>query len=394
MSDLAFILPIWILFGTNELGLSLTLTTALFMTIWLGSSILELPTGALADRLGRKRMFLIGAALLASYPLVYALEAPIFVIFAVSMVAALGSALRSGTLIPLTHDTYKKEGRSDKEYHAFLSTEKTLTFLARAVSGVAGGLLYAMDPHAPYIAMFVVYAAIFAAGLFIVDISARSELSQAKHIGQALRSMARSQPVVMILGCFIIFGLVTEAIWTAFQPFFERDGISVEVIGAIFSVLALVSALGAYCSRFIMRRVGILRIELLMAALASVTALLLVTPSTLLHVLSVVPIAFAFGLSGPPLIATIQRYVVKKFHSTALSVVGLLQYGVYGVASMYVSFAIDLWGTTTTRRMLLAETLVVTALIGVYYLCNKHVDVIVTAKESGTLGEGGMSSEV
>jgi MFS family permease len=234
MSDLAFILPIWILFGTNELGLSLSLTTALFMTIWLGSSILELPTGALADRLGRKRMFLIGAALLAGYPLVYALEAPVFVIFAVSIVAALGSALRSGTLIPLTHDTYKMEGRSDKEYHAFLSTEKTLTFLARAVSGVAGGLLYAMDPHAPYIAMFVVYAAIFMVGLFIVDISARSELSQTKHIGQALRSMTRSQPVVMILGCFVIFGLATEAIWTAFQPFFERDGISVEVIGAIF----------------------------------------------------------------------------------------------------------------------------------------------------------------
>jgi hypothetical protein len=130
-----------------------------------------------------------------------------------------------------------------------------------------------------------------------------------------------------------------------------------------------------------------------MAALASVTALLLVTPSKLLHVVSVVPIAFAFGLSGPPLTATIQRYVVKKFHSTALSVVGLLQYGVYGVASLYVGFAIDLWGTTTTRQMLCAETLVVTVLIGAYYLFNKHMDVIVTAKETGTVGEGGMSSE-
>src|SRR5688500_18349190 len=102
MYDLAFILPTCVLFGTDELGLSVALTTALFMTIWLWSSILELPTGALADRLGRKRMFLIGAALMAGYPLVYAVEAPILIIFAVSLLAAFGSALRSGTLIPLT----------------------------------------------------------------------------------------------------------------------------------------------------------------------------------------------------------------------------------------------------------------------------------------------------
>lgn len=393
LSDLAFIIPIWILFGTNELGLSVTLTTALFMTIWLGSAVLEIPTGALADRLGRKRMFLIGAGLLMWYPLIYAIEGSVAAIFAVSALAAFGSALRSGTLIPLTHDSYKKEGRSDQEYHSFLSTEKVLTFIARAISGVGGGLLYAADPHAPYVAMFVVYIGMFVAGWFIVDTSERSELSQAKHIGQTVRSMSRSKPVAMIIGSFIALSLVSEAIWTAFQPFFEHDGLSVSIIGSIFSVLALVSALGAYCIRFIMRRIGVLRIQLLMASLAATTTLMLITPSRLLHMLAVIPIAFSFGMSWTTLVATIQKYVGRKFHSTALSVAGLLSYGAYGVASIYVGFMIDTLGVVTTRQVLCAEALVVVVLLGGYYILHRQGDVIVSTKEVRPTGDGSMTAD-
>jgi MFS family permease len=381
MSNLAFILPIWILFGTNELDLSVTLTTSLFMTIWLGSAVLELPTGALADRLGRKRIFLIGAALMAGYPLVYALEAAVPAILVVSILAALGSALHSGTLIPLTHDAYKKEGRSDQEYHAFLSNEKTLSFIARGLSGVLGGLLYAANPHAPYIAMFVVYALIFLAGLFVVDTAARSELTQTKHMGQALRAMTRSTPIVMVVGCYVGIALVSEAIWTAFQPIFEYDRVGVEAIGLIFSVLALISAAGAYSVRFIMARLGILRIQLLVAMLVCVTALLLISPLRMLHVAAVVPIAFAFGLTVIPLTATIQKYVAVKFHSTALSVVGLLLSGVYGVASIYVGMFIDWLGVATTREVLCAEALIVTGLLAVYYARNRRKDVVIGAKE-------------
>jgi len=394
VSELAFILPIWILFGTNELGFSITLTTVLFMTIWLGSGILELPTGALADRLGRKRVFLIGVALLMWYPLVYALEAPIAIILAVSLLAAFGSALRSGALIPIVHDAFIREKRSDREYHAFLSNERTLSFIARAISGVAGGLLYALDPHTPYIAMFISYALMLLAGLYIVDISERSELHQTQHISQALRAMVHSKPIVMIIGCYIALSLVAEAIWTAFQPFFENDGLRVEMIGAIFSGLALVSALGAYSIRFIMRRIGLLRIQLLIAALMSLTALLLVMPSKMLHVAAVMPIAFAFGLTVPPLTATIQQYVAGKFHSTALSVIGLLAYGLYGVASLYISVVVDIAGIAATRQILCIEALVVTGVLIVYYLGHRHNDIMASSKDTDTISGNEMTAEV
>jgi MFS family permease len=379
LSELVFILPIWLLYGTEQLGLSVGLTITLFMVIWLGSGLLEIPTGALADRLGRKKMYLIGVALLAGYPFVYLLESPVLVILAVSIIAALGSALRSGTLIPIVHDAYKKERRSDNEYHTFLSNEKVLTFVARTVASISGGLLYGHDPHAPYIAMVVVYAAMFAAGFFIVDTAARSELSQFKHIGAAIRNMRDNRLIVMLIGCYVGLQFVAEALWTAFQPFFNADGLSPGTIGAIFSAMAMLSALGSYFIRHLMRRFGVLHIQMIVCVLMTVAAVMTFLPSTTLHVLAVAPIAIAFGMSMVPLIATVQKYVAARYHSTALSVVGLLQYGVYGLGSVFIGFMIDAIGVDGARRLLCIEALAAAVLLAVYFVRHRSEDVVIGA---------------
>ena len=381
LTDLAFILPIWLIFSTHELGLSAALASALFMVIWLGSALLEVPTGALADRLGRKRMFLIGAALLSLYPVAYMLELPIWAIFLISIVAAFGSALRSGTLVPLTHASYQKEGRSDRDYHAFLSSEKTVTFIARALSGIGGGILYAIDPHSPYLAMFIVYFVACIAGLFLKDESTHSKLANRVHIGDALKAMKRTPLIVIIFSIYITHNLVGEAIWTGYQLFFENDGVSPQAIGIVFSAIALVSALGAYATRFIMRRMGVLLIEVIASILVLATAAMLALPWVAAHFLAIIPMSFAMGLSFTPITATVQKYIAPAFHSTALSVASLLQYGIYGLASIYVGLFIDWFGSTTSRYILFIEALIAVVIISSFYLINRRRDVILSPKE-------------
>ena len=381
LNDLAFVIPVWLLFSMDELGLSATLATALFMTIWLGSGLLEVPTGALADRLGRRRMFLIGIALLSLYPLVYIFELPVIVIFLVSLVTAFGSALRSGALIPLVHDAYKKEGRSDRDYHNFLSSEKTITFIARALSGVTGGILYAFEPHIPYIAMFLTYIGMFLAALFIVDKSERSTLSNKAHITDTLKAMWRTPLIVTLFVTCIAYMVTTEAIWTGYQVFFADDGLSPEIIGAIFSGIAVLSALGAYSTRFIMRRWGVLRIEIAIGTTTFITALMLWPPWEAARVAAVIPMGFAIGIASTPVIATIQKYIKPKFHSTALSIYGLMLYGMYGAVSIYAGILIDLAGIATTRTILLVQAAITAVFLIGYYYFNARKDKIISPKE-------------
>lgn len=386
LSDLLFILPIWLLFGTDVLGLSTTLTTALFMTIWLGSGLLEVPTGALADRLGRRRMFLVGAGLLALYPLVYIWEMPVAVIFGVSLVAAFGSALRSGALIPLAHEAYRADKRSEEAYHAFLSTEKTLTFTARALSGVCGGLLYTFDPRAPYVAMFAVYIAMCIVGFFVIDKGGqRSELSNRRHVVETIRAMRGNRFIVMLAGVFVSSFIVAEAIWTAYQPFFASDNLNPQEIGIIFSVIALLSALGAYGTRLIMKRWGVLSIEAGITIAVLLTAYMLFLPYTIAHVLAIVPMSVAVGMASMPMVATVQKYIKPAFHSTALSVVSMLQFVVYGVASLYVGVLIDVFGVAATRKILFVEALIIATVVMGFYYRQRHVDVVLSSSEEAPI---------
>lgn len=381
LGDSTFILPIWLLFGTNQLNLTVTVTVILFMCIWLVSGLLEIPTGALADRLGRKKMLLVGSLLLSLYPLAYYFELPVALILVVSLISALGSALRSGTMLALTHDSYKKENRSDEEYHAFLSNEKVLTFTARALSGIAGGYLYSLNPHWPYAAMFIVYILMFVVGLFAVDTAVRSKLSNRLHISETFKQVKASQLIIALIGSYIAVQLVGEAVWTAYQPFFEADGISPQLIGVIFSLIAVVSAIGAFTVRYIMKRVGVVMIEIFVGMMVLITCLMLYVPVEAVRIASVIPSAFAFGLTMTPLTATIQKYIGQKYQSTALSIVSVVQYGVYGVASLYIALFIDLFGTETTRTILLAEALIVVLVLITLYVRNNKLDEVITPRE-------------
>ena len=382
LSDLAFILPIWVLFGTEQLKLSVTTTTVLFMMVWILSGVLEVPTGALADRLGRKKMYLVGIALFSLYTLAYVAKLPVPLIALVSMIAAFGSALRSGALVALTHDSYRKDGRSDKSYHAFLSNQLLGVFIARAISGVSGGILYALNPRAPYVAIFLAYVGMFVVGLFAIDTATtRSKLSNRAHMAETFRLLCKKELVLVLFGTYIAFQLVGEAIWTAYQPFFANDGLSAQAIGLLFSAMAIISAAGAVVTKYAMRRIGVHLIETLVSVLVLVTAMLLVVPSIVVHVLAIIPAAFAFGVSITPLIATAQKFVDEKFHSTVLSVVSLIQYMVYGIGSLYVSIMIDRLGIGATRKILLFEAIVATILILTAYVSRRQNDVIVTSPE-------------
>lgn len=381
LSDLTFILPVWLLFSMNELGLSATLATVLFMTIWMGSGLLEVPTGALADRLGRKRMFLIGVALLSLYPLVYIFELPVFVIFIVSVIAAFGSALRSGTLMPLVHDAYKKDGRPDRDYHNFLSSEKTITFIARAISGVVGGLLYTFEPHAPYAAIFLTYIGMFIAGIFIIDHSTRSTLSNKAHIADTLKAMWQTPLIVTLFVICLTYMVTTESIWTAYQVLFKDDGFNPTLIGTIFSGIAVLSALGAYVTRFIMRRYGVALIETMIGLSAFVTAFMLWLPWEIAHVIAVIPMGFALGIASTPIIATIQKHIKSEFHSTALSVYSLMIFGMYGAASIYAGVLLDLAGIDTTRTIIFVQAGITAVFLICYYIVNIRKDRIISPKD-------------
>lgn len=376
--NLAFVLPIWLIFGTEDLGYSTTATVILWMSIWLVSGLLEIPTGAIADRVGRKKAFLIGGALLSVYPIGYFLGLPLGVILLLNLISAVGSSISSGTVLPIVHNSYQSEKRSEKDYHSFLSNRLTALYIARAASGILGGIFYAIDPILPFIAMMAAYIISTAMGLLLVDKSALSDSKTNRlQITETITEMKKHRIIINVILSYIAIQLVGEAVWTAYQPLFVQDGLSPEQIGLLFTVIALLSALGSALVKKLMRSLSAIKIELLAGITVFITAMLLNFDSTTLHFIAIIPSAIMFGMTITPLEALTQKKLPEQYHSTGLSIISFAQYATYGLASVGVALVIDAVGIGSTRAYLLIGSIIAVAFSAIILAKNKRHDSVI-----------------
>lgn len=115
----------------------------------------EVPTGYVADRLGRRNTLLAAAVAFtlaqAGYLLVWSVPMAAVVV----AVSAAGEALQSGTLDAWLYDLLAERDEGE-EYTAVFGRGESVRQYAGAAMMVAAGPLYAADPAYPFVAMTVV----------------------------------------------------------------------------------------------------------------------------------------------------------------------------------------------------------------------------------------------
>jgi len=149
-----FFLGVWVfyyLLFTNYAGIGL-IESILIITM----TTMEIPTGALADLLGKKKTLTI-AFLLQSAGIFSMALAPNFTVLAFSVfIASLGGTLYSGTMEALVFDTLKEEGK-EAFYDRVLANIKTYQLIMMAACGALGGFMYGYNPRLPFFACATAY---------------------------------------------------------------------------------------------------------------------------------------------------------------------------------------------------------------------------------------------
>src|SRR5579883_2689737 len=104
LANLLLWLPIWVLYLQRERGLSLAQITALDAPFWLISLLAQVPTGAFADRFGRRTALVVGALILAAAYLVFGIASSYPIILASYALWAIGMAFGQGADLALLYD--------------------------------------------------------------------------------------------------------------------------------------------------------------------------------------------------------------------------------------------------------------------------------------------------
>lgn len=255
-------MPIYVVFFQDARGLSLAQIGIIDAVFWLATALGEVPTGAIADRYGRKISMLLGTALYTiSISLVAFVESfPIIVLAYIGWGIAL--TLTSGADEALLYESLKADNLTH-EYTKIYSRVEIIQVSARAIGSIVGGLLAGLMLALPFSA-----SALLGLLTFIVVLTMKEPPRELETISERYQDillaslhLIRTRPImrwalfylaVIPLGPFIIS-------FVYIQPYALQVGLEVESLGVLVMLINLAGMVGILLAPRLVRLVGEVR---------------------------------------------------------------------------------------------------------------------------------------
>ena len=136
-------MPIWVIYLQELRGMTLTQIATIESIFWITVVLAEVPTGAVADRWGRRISLVLGGFCFCVGSVVFAFSSTYVVLLAAYIMVAVAMTLYSGAGHALIYDTLRQIGRT-KEYEKHIGRSEALAFASMLVATLIGGPLVAL----------------------------------------------------------------------------------------------------------------------------------------------------------------------------------------------------------------------------------------------------------
>ncbi len=256
LRDFQIWIPVWVVFLILEQGFSLTEVTTADACFLVGIVVLEVPTGAVADRWGRSRSVGLGALLLAVAIGIFALTTSFAILLASFLTWSLAHALMSGADLALLYDSLKGLGR-ERDYERFAGIGGALAWAGAALGTLFGGPVAAWLGTEATIWAGVVTTAL-AAGVAFAMVEPSRDLpekpvSVLQNVRIAARAITRDAGMRwMVLLSAGVMATVGSSMYLV-QPYLLANGVEV---GIVFSLLQVPQLLGGMAGSLLAYRVA------------------------------------------------------------------------------------------------------------------------------------------
>lgn len=164
--SLVFFIPVIYIYLQGKIGLAQI--PFLFGYRYFIQLLMEMPTGAVADLLGKKLSVIIGFSINALY---------FFLLFKVDFfwqfliaytLGGIGDSFISGAIDALVYDSLKQDNK-ENNYSKVLARQNLYSQIGLIIAIVAGGFLYNLNIHFPFIASFIFQLSAIIASLFFIE---------------------------------------------------------------------------------------------------------------------------------------------------------------------------------------------------------------------------------
>lgn len=236
------------------------LLSALYSVIVI---LVEVPTGAFADRIGRKQSMMAGALALTASGIIAYFAHGFFVFAIAEILAAVSMSLCSGADSAYLYDLLAANGRSH-EYARREGTASAWHQFGSAGAFAAGGLLGEIDLALPYIATAVVGLMAFGIAVMMKDehhfSGGKSERhagrktkpmatemrSYMQHMREAMTDLVRSKRLLWAIAYSAVVFVLLRATIYLYQPYLNDRGFGIAETGFVFAGVYLVATFVAH----------------------------------------------------------------------------------------------------------------------------------------------------
>jgi MFS family permease len=371
-SELLILGPVLVLFLTAK-GLSFTEIMILQSISSVSVFFFEVPTGAAADKIGRKYSILFGAFLWAAGLFLYVVGKGFFIFALAEIVFSLGSAFKSGADTALIYDSLKVLGK-EKDYQKIEGKARSYSLYAQAIGSVLSSFLYEKNVNLPMIVSILFMLVTIAVTLMFKEPEVEGKegrfginyFSQIKGSGKYILNHDKLKALVFFSMMFFIF--YRTGFWY-YQPYMEGVNIPVKYFGAIFFVFNITAAFISKRSSYIMERTKPKTLTF-MAFLMIVSFLILGTVKVWAGVFAILLQQVARGIYRPVTTKYLNKHIPSDKRATILSFHSLC-------TNLAVAAAFPLMGILKdnsdifTTHLVLTVTMLGLTLISIRYMNGK-----------------------
>jgi MFS family permease len=348
------ILPVIVPFFASK-GLSLTQVyylQAIFASVVV---ICEIPSGYIADVLGRKNALVVGSLFHGiGFSLLYFVDDFAGLVLFEAMLG-IGLSLLSGADLSLLYDSQEALGQSPKEKTKGIANMRFAKSIGEGMAALLGGFLIAFSFDVTVIVNAIFGWVPLLLTLFLVEppfqrMKSNRHLDNMKEVVQHLFFQDRLLQLVCLNMTF--FGLATFYVIWMLQPYWQDQGIPLTAFGLLWAAFSVLVALASKFSMSMEKKIGTKNILLVMGVLPIVGYFGMAGAGGWLGIILCSGFFISRGINQVILTDALNSRVPSRFRATANSMTSFMFRGIYIVTGPIVGLLIEKLGMQTTLGLL------------------------------------------
>jgi MFS family permease len=222
---------------------------------------LEIPSGALADILGRKKTIIWGLACELITLILFAMANSPWDIWMANIICFAGVALVHGADTSLLYDTLKFLGRENQDFKVIKGRAAAVLLLICALANLTSGYLAEINLRLPmYLAIGFFLISLITSFFFTEPPMAEPEKFQFKKHWDLMKLsvlfVANHKKVKWLIAFTVLIGTASKIWFFTYNPYFELVNLPLRYFGWIFFFMGIIAAVSSFWANWLSKKLG------------------------------------------------------------------------------------------------------------------------------------------